>query len=282
VFAIGRFTSRAVPQVHHLHASSPVYLEAGASLGILGHFDYAVPMLIKPSLLFREPTRYDGVMALPFDPRLYDVVAHPESGGGWGRRFDVRLPGPIEQAADRVAFRDGVSPQDAYLFLATTQRLHDILVGQNNSLARYTDLGDVWLFHNTMLSTCWARNVVSISNGKPFVPATGCLIDALANLGDVSMVASREHDVSGADWTRTVVHWRGHYFVVLDRVEALAEGEFNLVCRWRSPQSARLKGQTWVATASSGNRLHLQPGEALPQTTGAGSSWWPPPCGPRS
>jgi hypothetical protein len=215
----------------------------------------------------RTPTRYDGVIAMPFDPRLYDVVAHPESGGGWGRRFDVRLPGPLEQAADRVAFRDGMSPQDAYLFLATSQRLHDMLVGQNNALARYTDLGDVWLFHNTMLSTCWARNVVSISNGKPFVPATGCLIDALANLGDVSLAGSREHDVSGTDWTRTVVHWRGHYFVVLDRIQALAADQFNLVCRWRSPQPARLEGPAWVATAADGDRLRLQPGEALPQTS---------------
>ena len=53
--------------------------------------------------------------------------------------------------------------------------------------------------------------------------------------------------MGGTDWTRTIVHWRGHYFAVLDRIEALASDEYNLTCRWRGLQRAALDSGAWVA-----------------------------------
>ena len=117
--------------------------------------------------------------------------------------------------------------------------------------------------------------MVSISNGKPFRPVVGCTLEALANLDDVSAAASRDHGVGGADWTRTIVHWRGHYFAVLDRIEALADpassdsavaSDFNMTCRWRGLQPAALDGQAWVAFAPTGARLHIQGTDGVLQT----------------
>ncbi|NQU75231.1 MAG: hypothetical protein HQ546_02815, partial [Planctomycetes bacterium] len=185
---------------------------------MLMHYDVSGPIEV--------PDRYDGAAAIPFDPRLYEMVADSQPGARWGRRYPVRLPGPLEKSVDRVAFRDGMDPDDAYMFLATNQRIGDWVPFQNNAIARYTDLGDVWLFQNTMNNTTWARNVVSISNGKPYVPAAGCTLEALANLGQFSVAASKESGIAGADWTRTIVHWRDHYFLIMDKVQALENDEF--------------------------------------------------------
>jgi hypothetical protein len=215
-----------------------------------------------------EPTRYYGVRSVPFDERLYAVADHPPPNND-GPVFASRLPpGPREKAVDRIAFRDGFLPDDPYLFLATSQSLRSDHPRQNNSIARLTDLGDVCLYTNTANNTLWARNVLSVSNGRGGDPArTGCTQDALANLGDWSMVSSREHGVGGANWTRTIAHWRGHYFAVLDRVEARQDDEFSLVCRWRTPHTAALHGGVWTATAASGNRLRIQNTEPLVQTS---------------
>jgi len=221
----------------------------------------------------QEPLMFNGVKSLPFDPRLYEILMSPAESFRWNdRKFPMRVPQPREKAADRVAFRDGMNEQDAYLFLATSQRVRPSsgMPFQNNSIARYSDLGELWLYTTSMKNTTWARNVVSISNGKQYVPVAGTTVEAMANLGEISAVASRESGISGADWTRTIVHWRGHYFAVLDSVRALNEDEFNLTCRWRSYNPAVLIGNVWTATAPSGASMRVCNAEAVQQV----SEYW--------
>ena len=214
-----------------------------------------------------EPVRYCGVRCVPFDERLYAVADHPPPATD-GPVFATRLPpGPRERAVDRIAFRDGFQPDDPYLFIATSQSLRRDHPFQNNSIARFTDLGDIWLYTNTTNNTAWGRNVVSVSNGRGYTARAGCTLEALANLGEWSMVSSMEHGVGGSDWTRTVVHWKGHYFAVLDRIEAGQDDEFSFVCRWRTPHTAALQNGVWVAAAASGNSLRIQNTEPLVQTS---------------
>jgi len=217
----------------------------------------------------QEPTMYNGVRSLPFDARLYGVLTNQVRNNRWNIRNPLRVPGPFDKLADRVAFRDGVDPSDAYLLLMTSQRIcgttHAMPL-HNNSIPRYTDLDEVWLFHNSKQNTGWSRNVVSISAGKPCHPYAGCTLEAEANLGEFSAVTAKESDVAGTDWTRTVVHWRGHYFAVLDQITAVTNGEFNLICRWRTPQPAALQGNVWRADAPSGSSLSIENTEPVLQT----------------
>jgi len=238
----------------HLPQSS----EAAAAFGMHSPLDAAGNVA--------EPVRYYGVRSVPFDERLYAVADRPppEDDPVFGTRLP---PGPREKAVDRIAFRDGFRPEDPYLFLATSQSLRRDHPIQNNSIARFTDLGDIWLYTNTTQNTGWGRNVVSVSNGRGGPARAGCTQEALANLGEWSMVSSKEHGVGGADWTRTIVHWRGHYFVVLDRMEARQDDDFSFVCRWRTPQAAVLESGVWTATAASGNTLRIQNTEPLVQTS---------------
>ncbi|NQU76979.1 MAG: VCBS repeat-containing protein, partial [Planctomycetes bacterium] len=210
-----------------------------------------------------KPTRYDGVASLPLDKRLYTYLSRPVQDRAWNSH-ELRMP-PFEKGADRVAFRDGMSSNDAYMFLATTW-LSKWLPFQNNTIARYTDLGDLWLFHNTKHHTTWGRNAFCVSNGKPYVPAGGCTMEALANLGPFSIVASKEIDTGGADCTRTIVHLKGHYFVVLDTAEARQDGPFNLVCRWRTGNQAAIEQGVWTVQSPQGNTFHIQNTQSLKQT----------------
>lgn len=216
------------------------------------------------------PTRYLGVRALPMDERINGVLSNPQAPG----RMEMQLrlpPDNPDKAADRLTFRDGFDPKDAYLFLATSQ---DMFVGyptQNNTIARYTDLSDIWLYTNTYDGATWSRSVVNSSTGGSFVPRAACTLEAMANLGDVSMVSSKEPDSGGVDWTRTILHWKGHYFAVLDRMEARQEDDYSFVCRWRSLKSAALSGGVWTASAAGGNALHVQSAEDVVQTSEA----WP-------
>jgi len=216
-----------------------------------------------------EPTMYYGVKALPFDRRLYAMITEAAETARWSLK-PLGVPGPLERCVDRIAFRDGMRPSDAYMFLATTQRINggagDMPL-QNNSIARYTDLNELWLYHNSMGSTAWSRNVVSISNGRPYKPQAGCTLEAISNLGDLRITATRENSVSGAAWTRSIIHWKGHYFAVLDHIEALADDDFNLVCRWRTPQPASFVDGAWLAVAPGGSTMRLESPDAGTQTT---------------
>ena len=97
-------------------------------------------------------------------------------------------------------------------------------------------------------------------------PPRRWLAGGAANLGEVTAAASREPGAAGSDWTRTIVHWRGHYFVVIDRMQALADDEFSYVCRWRSPQIAALQDGVWTVTAPSGSQMRIQDTEPVFQT----------------
>jgi len=216
------------------------------------------------------PERYFGVHALPYDRAMYDAISNPnlrERNKREGYPF-LRPPLSPERAVDRAAFRDGFEPQDAYLFLATSQGPRTGYY-QNNAIARYTDLGEIWLFHNTTGGQ-WSRNLLLISNGKPYEATASCSLEVSANLGEISAIACTDPGNSGMNWTRTVLHWRGHYFAVLDRAEALDDDEFNLVCRWRTPQMAELRDGVWVATAPSLGVMTIQNPDGLRQT----SEWW--------
>jgi hypothetical protein len=242
--------------------------------GYLPMFTDTVSAMTKPVV----PDTYDGVRAMHFDRRLYDLLQNPER---IARREEeqVRLaPESYEKALDRLAFRDDFDTQAAYMSLLGSSSSRAVKPLQNNMIARYTDLADVWLFTNVNDNSAWVRNVVSISNGKGYVPRTGCSLEALANLGEVSAAASREPGVAGSDWTRTIVHWRGHYFVVIDRMEALGEAspasqgsaeasDFAFVCRWRCPQLAGLQNGVWTAVAPTGNKMVIQNTQPLFQTS---------------
>ena len=156
------------------------------------------------------PATYDGVQALPYDRRLCRLLSDPAVRRAGDNNGDYyRLPPEsLQRAVDRIAFRDDFDNRAAYLLLSGSSPFLRVWPYQSNMIARFTDLAEVWLYTNVYENSGWLRNVVSISNGKDFIPHAGCSLDALANLGEVTAAACREPAAAGADWTRTIVHWR--------------------------------------------------------------------------
>ena len=243
--------------------------QAGAMHGIFGSVATRMnPMTWDPAAQMTEPTKFNGVYALPFDPRYYEYTKSTSGGLRWDdHSLPCRVPEPFDKGADRAAFRDGFAPEDAYMFLCTSEMIR---LPQNNAIARYTDLGELWLYSNTMTGTGWGRSVVSISNGKEFVPVIGTTIEAIGNLGEVSAISSKVSGEAGADWTRTIVHLKGHYFVVLDKVQALADDSLNMTCRWRSFNPAAILDGVFTANAPSGATMRIIPSEPVQQV----SEYW--------
>ncbi len=216
--------------------------------GYLPFFRENIGKMVKPVV----GQTYDGVQSLHFDKRLYELLQNPGPIVAHEGE-EVRLPPEsFDKALDRLAFRDAFDADAAFLSLTGSSSSRGVKPLQNNMIARYTDLSEVWLFTNVNDNSSWVRNVVSISNGRKYEPRTGCSLEAIANLGEITAAASREPGVAGSDWTRTIVHWRGHYFVVIDRMEALADDDFAYICRWRCPQLAHLQDDAWTAVAPSG------------------------------
>ena len=77
------------------------------------------------------------------------------------------------------------------------------------------------------------------------------------------MVASKEQGLAGTDWTRTIVHLRGHYFAFLDWMEARQNDDFSFVCRWRSYQPASLQQGAFKAVSPGGNTMTIQPANTV-------------------
>jgi hypothetical protein len=125
--------------------------------------------------------------AIPGRPRcrstpsgFYGVLSNPHApaamSGGCAARRTCRTRRP-------TAFRSGTDssrrtptciwpPVDMYLEYPT----------QDNSIARYTDLGDIWLYANTYDGSTWSRSVVNCSDRRELRPRAACQIEALANL----------------------------------------------------------------------------------------------------
>ncbi|MBT4815900.1 MAG: hypothetical protein HON70_09385 [Lentisphaerae bacterium] len=209
------------------------------------------------------PDQYLGVRALPFDSRIFRALETPEPlPGNWGTLKCVPTGLPAEDLFDRAFFRDGFEPQDAFLSLMGTQLTSSHQMLHSNAIIQYTDLGKILLYTHAQLTDGWVRNTLSASNGQPATPTFACRRKALINSEDVSAISSVCPNNGNTEWTRTLIHRRGHYFVALDRADALDGGDYTFTCRWRTlfPQQLR----NGICTVDAGDGVTLDVVNAVP------------------
>jgi len=100
----------------------------------------------------------------------------------------------------------------------------------------------VWLHSNTEKQGNLVRSAVFCTDGRNDTPqAAGCDLQAAHNGATVGLAASRMSDYTACDWTRNVIWRRGRYFAVIDLLQQTRDGEFGLVCTFRTPQRAWLQ-----------------------------------------
>ncbi|MBT7302248.1 MAG: hypothetical protein HN849_22155, partial [Victivallales bacterium] len=216
----------------------------------------------------QHPDQYLGVRALPFDARIFRALETPEPlPGNWGGMKCVPTGLPAEDLFDRAFFRDSFEPQDAFLGLMGTQLTSSHQMLHSNAIIQYTDLGKILLYTHAQLTDGWVRNTLSASNGRPAKPTFACLRKALINSEDVSAISSVCPNNGNTEWTRTLIHRRGHYFVALDRADALDEGDYTFTCRWRTLFPQQLRDGICTVDAGDGVALNISSADPVLQNS---------------
>jgi len=180
------------------------------------------------------PQNYNGLCIVPTEPYIFKNKYKIQEKTV---RF-APYKGEYEDSFTMAAFRDGFSPDQAYLLLLG-QNSGNVFgksnIGfQSNAIARYTELDSLLLFQNCQKSTSWAKSVVSVSCGEQKPQSAASIIDAAFKTPDICGLSSRMEDYGGGRWTRNIIHRRGSYFAVLDDLTAKQDSRYSFVCRWRS------------------------------------------------
>lgn len=211
------------------------------------------------------PTRFNGVRAWPLEPQYYaSNPAEPRP--------------PIERCVDKIALREKMAPDALYLLLdGLSNGGHKHLDG--NSIPRITAFDRIWLADNDYFKSPlkYHNSVLVIRDGEsatipPYVEQCG-----VGESPAFGYSRTRVSGYAGADWERTII-WlkQARAFVVLDRLEAHEEGDFQFRLLWHGVGQPELdadglrltqKGPgLWVQVAR-GPRLDLRDDADL------GSNW---------
>ena len=211
----------------------------------------------------QAPERYLGLVVVPMDPHWY-ASSHSRAADEVATPIQV----PPEETFSKAVLREGFGADDAYLHL---QGLNSGAINRNdgfqgNSIVRYTELGSLLLFANTMKHSGWARSVVSASRGAADPQSTACVLASSLRTPQLTAIQSRMDANGGCGWTRTIVRRHGGYFVVLDELSARDEDDYNFTARWRSFHPGAMAGsQVFEAVDGMlGTTLHIA--SAVPVT----------------
>jgi len=211
----------------------------------------------------RFPQRYIGLNVLPLDPNNYRTLTmSSELADKWHICVARPIEQPIESLYNFATFRDGFAPENAFLTMYGSQGSTVMLA---NTIAQYTDLGQILLFASTRLLDRWCRSSALASNGLPCQPAAACINKATISTPVVSAISSVDPYNGNTESTRTIVHRAGHYFVVFDTFKALSDDDYTFTVRWRSLYPASLEGATWTENAPQGVQFRLINAEGIQQ-----------------
>ena len=198
--------------------------------GNLDQGDYAVEMKTDP------PSRYSGIFPVLLDEASLLFATRRAEKQSW-------LPEDGKRYFDKISLRRNFDPRDEYLCLDGTSFFshghHD-----GNTVTRLTWKDRIWLFDlNYVDFTPRNHNgVIVVFNGRQADPPPLNSIECRADFDGVGLLKTTSRDYNRADWERHIVWRKGRYFLFLDRVTALAEGDYRFDCRWRTRGEVDLSG----------------------------------------
>ncbi|MBN1672335.1 MAG: hypothetical protein JXR37_14945 [Kiritimatiellae bacterium] len=180
------------------------------------------------------PARLLGVAVAPLDDWIYRR--------GAGRRV------PHAQCFDKMSFRTSFESSDQYLLLSGfCYGFHSHPDG--NAIINFTDNGEIWLYdHGYMIPEMSAQNTVIVyRNGLAGKIPELVRLDHRTHFDSIALTTTTVPGYDGVDWSRSIVWAKERYFVVLDRLKAVTDGEFGFQCNWRVLHTPELAGNTLAA-----------------------------------
>ena len=168
------------------------------------------------------PTDLIGAQAFPLEPAWWQALGGPDSV-------------PLEQAVDKVVFRDGFDPQDDYLLL-------DGLNGgghqhyDGNSISRITANGRIWLADASYMDSLpkYHSTALVLRDGESS-PLPGFVeLEHLRDLPDVGFSETTLRGYAGVDWHRNIFWLKGEWFLVADEMTAQEAADYSFRMLWHT------------------------------------------------
>lgn len=209
--------------------------------------------------------RFDGVRLWRVEPQYY--ASHEAKGSP-----------PLDNCFDKIAFREAMDPDAAYLLLdGLSNGGHKHLDG--NSLPRLTLFDRIWLADNDYYKAPvkFHNSVTVFQDGQskaipPYVERLG-----VGETKRFGYSETRLPDYAGADWVRTVVWLKEQQaFVVLDRLTAWDDDEYQFRTLWHGVGDATLDENGLLLTQKGPSlRIDVAPGPELElhADTELGANW---------
>ncbi len=183
-----------------------------------------------------EPVDLLGIAVAPMDAgfyRLHDTMpSEPEPNL------------PLERCFDKLSFRAGFDPEGEYLLI------DGIGMGSHghrdtNGITQMTAHGRTWLVDMSYAEGPNMRDhntITVLRDGMGAAAPPLASLDAVADLDSFGLTQTSVPDYNGLDWRRHVLWRKGEYFVVVDELQALADGRYNTRCYWRTLGEPQLDG----------------------------------------
>lgn len=193
------------------------------------------------------PTAYDGVRMFPLEPAYFAT-------------FPVDPAPPVERRYDKVAFREKMDPQAAYLLLdGLSNGGHKHLDG--NSVEQLTWYDRIWLADNDYFKAQvkYHNSLLVFRDGQSTaIPAYAELL-GYGETEKYGYARTRMAAYSGVTWDRAVI-WlkQPKAFVVLDRLLADEPGEYQLRLLWHGIGEATVD-ERGMLLKQRGPEMWLQP-----------------------
>lgn len=172
-----------------------------------------------------------GLKVYPLDRQVYDYTKT--------RPYYAEPSGPpnvtFEQSFDKIAFRANLDPMGQYFLLDGYSRGKHLHY-DGNAILKLTDRGEDWLVDGDYLvRNTTEHNMVSIvrdGRSEKLVPECAALLH-YTDLPVHSMTETMMKDYNGVDWRRDIFWRKGGWIVVMDRVAAVAAGNYTFDCVWK-------------------------------------------------
>lgn len=200
--------------------------------GSLAYGDYAAE--IEPE----EPARLTGIFPVLLDEASLLFAARRAEKPSWTPRAGTAY-------FDKISLRRNFDPDDEYLCLEGTSFFsHGHYDG--NTVTRLTWKDRIWLFDVDYIDFTprYHSGVTVVFDGRQDDPPPLNSLDVRADFENVGLLRTTSADYNRADWQRHIIWKKGRYFVFLDRITALSEGDYRLDCRWRTRGDINLAGNT--------------------------------------
>ncbi len=169
-----------------------------------------------------EPADLIGALAFPVEPAWFDGMGGP-------KQMD------LEQAVDKVVFRDGFGADDQYLLLDGLNKgghLHY----DGNSISRMTDNGRIWLADASYMDSLpkFHSTALVLRDGQSGPLPDFAEMEHMRDLPSVGFSETTLRDYAGVDWHRNIIWLKGDWFLVADEMQAREAGDYSFRMLWQT------------------------------------------------